>query len=395
MSDRMNHVNWARIVRGNPYKRPEPLDHRALAKLSDVAKANYDDRRARWHANFGVIKTPQLVTAHEQLDEILAANRHVGDRVRGAAVVDAPPGLGKTTIANTYALRYWAKEMRRGLPEDDRYDRIPVIKVGLKANVTTKWLTERMCRFMGLPTTGTESAMHDRLFDAVEACETGLIVIDEIQFLNFAGKKGREVHNHIKFLANEFPTTFLFVGHSIRKVNARSSVAIQDAARQQTDSRWTYVDVNPFAITTDEAKAQWRSFLLTIESKLVLSRLQPGILADDLSDYIWSRTSGRMQHITSLIVRGCARAIRSGDERLTRELLDQVKLERSAEFSREERAYGADHGVYERGRRIARQRTAAPTKPAGGGGKGPADRTSRAGETVNPHHASSTAAKQD
>ncbi|QYI96225.1 TniB family NTP-binding protein [Curtobacterium flaccumfaciens pv. flaccumfaciens] len=344
---RLNHVNWVRLVRGNPYERPESRTLAALHGLNDEEREAYNDRRADWHANSGVIKTPQLVRAHSQLGEIVAANQHVGDRVRGAAVVDAPPGLGKTTIANSYAFRYWAKEMRRGLPDDTRFDRIPVIKVGLKANVTTKWLTERMCKFMGLPTTGTETALHDRLLDAAVGCETRLIVIDEIQFLNFVGKEGRKIHNHIKFLANELPATFLFVGHSIRATTARSNAAIQDAARDQTDSRWTYVDVDPFQVGTEEGRQAWRSFLLTVESKLVLANLKPGMLADGLADYVYARTLGRMQHITSLIVRGCVRAIDSGEEQLTRDLLDNIKLEKLVDDGKTSRVAGADRGVYD------------------------------------------------
>ena len=40
---------------------------------------------------------------HEQLDDIVEANRQYGDKVKGAAVIDALPGLGKSTIAQVFA----------------------------------------------------------------------------------------------------------------------------------------------------------------------------------------------------------------------------------------------------------------------------------------------------
>ena len=56
--------------------------------------------RHDWHANFGILRTPQLAAVHDELDLIVSAGRQDPDRVRGAAVIDALPGLGKTTAAN-------------------------------------------------------------------------------------------------------------------------------------------------------------------------------------------------------------------------------------------------------------------------------------------------------
>lgn len=51
----------------------------------------------------------------------------------------------------------------------------------------------------------------------------------------------------------------------------------------------------------------------------------PGMLADDLSDYLFARSTGHIGSLMTLINRGCQRAVRTGAEVLTRELMDQVK----------------------------------------------------------------------
>jgi hypothetical protein len=94
---------WRRYVDTPTRTRPERLTTRQLAALSGQAREDYDEARHDWHANFGILRTPQLAAVHDELDQIVASNRQDPDRVRGAAVIDALPGLGKTTIANTFA----------------------------------------------------------------------------------------------------------------------------------------------------------------------------------------------------------------------------------------------------------------------------------------------------
>ena len=47
------------------------------------------------------------------------------------------------------------------------------------------------------------------------SCQTRLIIIDDVHFLDMNRRDGREVANHFKWLASQFPVTFLFVGVGI------------------------------------------------------------------------------------------------------------------------------------------------------------------------------------
>ena len=88
---------WRRYVDQPARPRPDLLAPARLRQLGDQAREDYDEARHDWHANFGILRTPQLAAVHDELDLIITAGRQDPDRVRGAAVIDALPGLGKTT----------------------------------------------------------------------------------------------------------------------------------------------------------------------------------------------------------------------------------------------------------------------------------------------------------
>ena len=94
--------------------------------------------------------------------------------------------------------------------------------------------------------------------------------------------------------------------------------------------------MQPFRIDTDSAAGEWRQLLLAIERKLVLADKFPGMLADELSDYLFARSTGHIGSLMTLINRGCQRAVRTGAERLDRELMDKVKNDAAAEKARKE-----------------------------------------------------------
>ncbi len=51
-----------------------------------------------------------MAAVHEDLWEIADSNMHDGDKVKGAAAIDAFPGLGKTTTALTFARQFHRRE---------------------------------------------------------------------------------------------------------------------------------------------------------------------------------------------------------------------------------------------------------------------------------------------
>lgn len=57
------------------------------------------------------IRTPQVDAVFQSLEEICASNLQDGDKLRPAAVLDALPGLGKTTAALAFGRSFHREQV--------------------------------------------------------------------------------------------------------------------------------------------------------------------------------------------------------------------------------------------------------------------------------------------
>ena len=299
---------------------------------------------------------PQLLALHEALAEIVESNRQDGDKTKPAALVDAYPGLGKSTAVRDYGRKLFRKQVAlRGetTPSGDR--RVPVIYIALSGNTQIKGLNAAICRFYGLPTSGNADALAERAVDAVLSMKTAAIIIDDIHFLAGANSNSVRMANQLKYLANVFPVTLIYVGVGVQQRGVlREGFSGKQTELAQFGRRTTPLTLPPFQIEDDGGRRHWQTLLKTIEQKLVLAEKYPGMLARDLSDYLYARSTGHFASLMALINRGCLRAIRSGRERLDEELMNQVKNDAAAEEARKELEAAIEAGLL----------TTRPTSPA-------------------------------
>ncbi len=340
---------WCRSVDAPARSEPATLTVKQLKALGEDERAHYEELRSVWHANLGPISTPQMQAVNEDLDEIVTSNRQDGDKVKGAAVLDAYPGLGKTTIAVSFGREFHRRQIATyGTRTEAGDERIPVVYLGLTSNTTMRSLNSMLCRFYGHPGAerGNATQLAYRATDCVFSCKTRLVIVDDVHFLDPGRRDGREVANHLKWLANQFPVTFLFVGVGLRQQGLLTEgLGPGDAAFAQTARRWTPLTVAPFEIVTDEGRVTWRRLLLSIERMLVLANNHHGMVADELAGYLYARSTGHFASLMTLITRGCRRAVRTGEERLSKDLLDGVKNDEAAELARRELEAAIDHGL--------------------------------------------------
>jgi hypothetical protein len=330
---------WEEFVTAPPRPRPERLTRAQIRKLPELARLQYEEARSVWHANIGPLRTPQMRAVHEALDDIVESNRQDGDKVKGAAVIDAYPGLGKTTIAQTFAKGFHQRQISLYGPlASSGHDRLPVAHIPLTSSTTKRSFNSMLCRFFGLPgyDRGNAEELGHRAADAVLTCETRLCVIDDIHFLDARSRDGRNVANHFKYLANTFPVTFLYVGVGLERGGLiTEGLAAGEEEYAQTARRWTALTVSPFEVRTAAGRRTWRQLLLGIEKDVVLAGTYPGMIADDLAEYLFARSTGHFASLMTLVTRGCRRAARTGTEKLTPDLLDQVPNDVAAEAARQ------------------------------------------------------------
>ena len=334
---------WKALAEHPPRVMPERLGPDGLRSLGTTAREEHDEARRIWHANI-LIRTPQVDAVHTQLWDILDSNLQDADRVKGAAAIDAPPSLGKSTAALTFGYQFHQQQIRRHgeYLDGGQTLHLPVCRVTLAGRMTTKGLNEMILRFYAHPAAAGNSARNitgPNLAAAAAECvdrhRTQLVFIDDVHFLNMNTVDGVEVSNQLKWLANEYPATFLFAGVGLENRGLLSEgMTVRDLPMAQTARRWTLLPLEPFRIDTSAGRESWRTFLLGVERDLVLAHRQPGLLADELAEYLFARSTGMIGSLMDLVRRGASRAIRTGDERLSRELLDSVSIDHAAETAR-------------------------------------------------------------
>jgi hypothetical protein len=342
-------AGWLEFVTGPDRPQPERLPAARIAALPGPELARYNDRRAVWHANIGPIRTPQLLGVHGDLGEIVESNRQDGDKAKPAALVDAYPGLGKSTAVREYGRDYWRAQVAlRGETTPDGHRRVPVIYIALTGNTHIRGLNAAICRFYGLPDRGDADTLAERAKDAVLSLRTAVFLVDDVHFLapSHADASAVKMANHLKFLANTFPVTLIYVGVGVAgRGLLTEGQAPQQALHAQFGRRTTVLTMRPFDIRDEPGRQEWRRLLLSIERQLVLACRYPGMLADDLADYLFARSSGHFASLMALISRGCLRAVRTGAERLDAGLMDQVKNDAAAEADRQELAAAIEAGL--------------------------------------------------
>jgi hypothetical protein len=331
---------WLKLVNTAVRVPPEPLTRKELESLREDAYEEYNRQRRDWHANLGTIKTPQLGALHEDLWDIIDSNAQDGDKAKGAVAIDAFPGLGKTTAVLAFARQYHRREIKAlGESTDTGDERWPVCRVGLTGNTGMKEFNRAMLEFFAHPgaTRGTAADYARRALDCVLSCEVRVLIIDDLHFLQWHNSSGVAISNHFKYIANEFPVTMIFIGVGLAARGLFSEGQdYQDAVLAQTGRRTTLLDLEPFTVNTEKGRGQWRQLLLAIENKLVLADKRPGMLAEELCEYLYARSTGHIGSLMTLINRGCQRAVRTGAEELTVELLDRVKNDAASEKARQE-----------------------------------------------------------
>lgn len=331
---------WQQFVYASPRMKPEGLTCEQIRALGEDARDDYNRRRRIWHANLGPIKTPQLAALHEDLWDIVDSNAQDGDKAKGAIAIDAFPGLGKTTAVLAFAKKFHEREIKaEGTHTSDGHERWPVCRVGLTGNTGMRDFNRAMLEFFAHPgtTRGTAADFARRALDSVLSCQVRLLIIDDLHFLRWRATSGIEVSNHFKYIANEFPVTLLFVGVGLAERGLFSEgSSYADAVLAQTGRRTTALDMCPFTVNTDRGRREWRQMLRAIEARVVLGGNHPGMLADELSDYLFARSTGHIGSLMTLINRGCQRAVRTGTEYLDEGLLNGVKNDAASERARQE-----------------------------------------------------------
>ena len=327
-------VGWDAFVNAAQREPLQVLSRTEMAGLSADELEDYTQARMVWNANLPTVRTTQLDLAYGVIDQVMASGHRDGDRLRGSVVIDAAPGLGKTTIATRYARDFHRRVYRREGPHTPAgHQRLPVAFIPLSAGITLKGLNQKLLEFYGHP--GADRATTSRLaslaVDCVTSCQTRLVVVDDLHFVDFKHRNGVEVSNHLKWLANEMPVTFIYTGVQLsEKKFFDEGLLGEQAVYAQTSRRATRCPVAPFTIGTDAGFRAWVDLLSAMEGHIKLADAQPAMVTDHARE-LHRRTQGHIASLTNLIDRACYLAIATGVETITADLIAATTIDNAAQ----------------------------------------------------------------
>jgi hypothetical protein len=172
---------WDRFVNAGPRPEFDTLSREEMAALGAEQLEDYNQARRVWNANLPTVKTQQVLAAFGIINQVMASSPRDGDRLRGSVVIDALPGLGKTTTAAHYAKEFHREQYHRYSPTTpEGHQRLPVMFLSLSAGVTLKGLNQKMLEFYGHPAASRASRtqLGSLAVDCVMSCATRMVVID-------------------------------------------------------------------------------------------------------------------------------------------------------------------------------------------------------------------------
>jgi AAA domain-containing protein len=184
---------WDKFVNTAPRPEFDTLFRAQMAALSPRELDDYNQARKVWNANLPTVKTLQVKAAFGIINQVMASNHRDGDKLRGSVVIDAKPGLGKTTTAAQYGKEFHREQYRRyGAETPDGHRRLPVMFLSLSSGITLKGLNQKMLEFYGHPAASRTSRtqLGSLAVDCVLGCATRVIVIDDLHFIDFTHRNG-------------------------------------------------------------------------------------------------------------------------------------------------------------------------------------------------------------
>ena len=332
--------------------RPDPVRPALISKaqwegLTGDEQERYDEARRAYHRRFRPLMTPIMRETHRQVLAQIWDNIDAGDGALPGGAIDGPATLGKTTMLAELGRRFFLEFNRKHPAEDpaEQHLSIPVAYITLPARCTPKGLNLRLANFFNIPMPrNLRGVSADQLTDAVrravEDHQTQLILTDDIHYLQLRDSNrqradaDRSANEHLKFLANELPATFVYAGINLDSSGLFDDGGLIDLPYAQTGGRFLHCRVERFNADTVE----WTDLLNALQGHLLLLEMPPDCLVK-MSGYLFKRTQGSIGALVNLVRKG-ANLVVGRIETLTVKLLDQIKTDRNSQQRADIELYG-------------------------------------------------------
>ncbi|MFD0034158.1 hypothetical protein ACFVJK_39205 [Streptomyces sp. NPDC127172] len=149
---------------------------------------------------------------------------------------------------------------------------------------------------------------------------TDLVLVDEIHLMNHETKAGEDLSDHLKYFTEHLPATFVYAG-----IEVEQSGVFTGIRGRQLGGRCVLVRTGPFPRT-----GEWKALIAGMESTLRLHRHEANSLVR-LSGYLHQRTGGMIGSLSHLVRAAAISAVLNESERITKDLLNETRIDHNSE----------------------------------------------------------------
>jgi Bacterial TniB protein len=323
-----NYREWRDHVDYKPV-RPRPLTLSQLHGLTKPERDAYDLERRAWISAETLIRTTDMKAIFEHYldsrDETLAPGQGTS---RSGVVISGNSYMGKSSTLMRICRKHErdSRAQRPSVPGvEDPTEFMPVVYFNLPATLTPKALMLSLAAWMGLPLprSTTSGRATEVVRDYLKAHGTTLVAIDELHKVRSQTKDGGDTVNALKGFQESVPAVFLYAGVNITKSQLMRDPALADQFLRRnvvyTMRGFSY----PAGKGGCERRAEWEDLLAKMEQLIPLADQRPGDLPELAAD-LASVTKCSIGSLRSLLRKAANRAIRSGTERITPEILHSI-----------------------------------------------------------------------
>jgi len=321
-------------------------------RLSPRRRVLHDLHRAATHANLPIQETPMSAAVSRVMGSRLFNNalKHK-PTTRAGLMVNGGGYQGKTETVCEIAAAFedqWLDLHHHVNPHAVPGTRdllAAVAYVQTPVTATPKSICQAVLDFYGAPHKGMTlpqlvHAVRTSLYDHA----TKVLILDDVTRLRMHREADQDALDLIRALMS-MHVTLVLVGVGIPASGLlregrrdprtgqvvfgqpRHATGFTHEAATQTERRFDLVDLDPFRYDTPQAIAAWIAHLAGVEDHLRLLRAEPGMLTDAaIPEYLFRRTGGIVGLLERLIEDGAMRAIDTGAEQLTTDLLDAIDI---------------------------------------------------------------------
>nr|WP_180218867.1 TniB family NTP-binding protein [Streptomyces albus] len=291
------------------------------------APARSLEERVGYYSQFVTIRTPAIDMLAKQVRALMVLGRHQQVTARPSLIVTGPAGAGKTTaLLQVGRACHLAHTRRQDAAAVAAGEQVPVAYVLVPPAASAKTLALEFARYLGIPVAGrmSQAAIVNSVCHSYTQAGVRLVLIDEIHRLNPRTTTGAQSADLIKDLTERIGATFVYAG-----IDVTGTALFSGVRGAQLAARAGLVDCDPFP-ARDGVREPFKDLVRALEGALDLRHHRVGSLVR-LAPYLHARTAGRIGSLTRLVKQAALTAVLDGTERITKTILEAVRLDHLAE----------------------------------------------------------------